>query len=333
MAMTRTVRVAAVQAAPAFLDREATAKKAAEAIRAAGARGAELVVLPEAFIPCYPTWVWFADALSAAPELYVRLCEQAVERGDDTIAELQQAARDAGALVACGLNERDGGSLYNTQVLIGADGEVLGYRRKLMPTAAERLVWGRGDARDVRVFDTPLGRVGALICYEHAMTALRGALIGLGEEIHVAMWPAMPREGDLASTGIVEVSMRNHAWEAQAFVVHASVWQDEAFTRSLLDALGREEAAGLARAMAAQAAGMTGVVGPTGRHLAGPAGPGEEIVVADLDPSLRLRAKYMVDGAGHYTRPDAVGIAVRDPAPPLVSRGDPEGGAGSRPRG
>lgn len=320
MAMTRTVRVAAVQAAPVFLDREATTKKATEAIRAAGARGAELVVLPEAFIPCYPTWIWFADAVATVPDLYVRLCEQAVERGDETIAELQQAARDAAALVACGLNERDGGTLYNTQVLIGADGEVLGYRRKLMPTAAERLVWGRGDARDVRVFETPLGRVGALICYEHAMTALRGALIGLGEEIHVAMWPAMPREGDLASTEIVEVSMRNHAWEAQAFVVHASVWQDEAFTRSLLEALGREEAAALARALGSQAAGMTGIVGPGGRHLAGPAGPGEEIVVADLDPRQRLRAKYMVDGAGHYARPDAVGIVVRDPALPLVVR-------------
>ena len=320
MTMTRTVRVAAVQAAPIFLNREATTKKALDAIIEAGENRAELTVLPEAFIPCYPIWIWTADSLVAGADLYVRLCEQAVERDSETIAQLQQAARDASSVVACGINELDGGTLYNSQVLIDADGEVLGYRRKLMPTSPERMIWGRGDSRDLRVWDTSLGTLGALICYEHTITPAKAALVGLGEEIHIAMWPSMPKRGDLLSTETIEVAMRNYAWETQTFVVHASNWQDEEFTQANLAAQGGEAASPLIKAMAPFMSGMTGVVGPNGQHIAGPAGSGEHIVYADLDPTRRLRAKYMVDGAGHYTRPDAVSVVIHDPTPPLVTR-------------
>ncbi len=322
MSMTRKVRVAAVQLAPVFLDREATAEKAVAAILEAGRNGAELVVLPEALIPCYPTWIWTSDSVVVGPELYARLCEQSVERGSETIALLQQAAREAGAIVACGINERDGATLYNSQVLIDAGGEVLGYRRKLMPTVAERTVWGWGDARDVRVWHTPLGRLGALICYEHTMTPVKAALAGLGEEIHIAMWPAMPAQGELFSTETIAIAMRNYAWETQTFVVHATTWQSEEFTQALLAAHGGEAAAPVVRAMAPLMAGMTGVVGPNGKHIAGPAAAGEQIVYADLDPAERLRAKYMVDGAGHYARPDAVSVVIHAPKPPLVAAGD-----------
>jgi nitrilase len=319
MTMTRTVRVAAVQAAPMFLDREATTSKAIAAIIEAGKNGAELVVLPEAFIPCYPVWIWTADSLVAGADLYVRLCEQAVERNSETIAHLQQAARDSGAIVACGINERDGGTLYNSQVLIDAEGETSGWRRKLMPTGPERTVWGRGDSRDIQVWDTSIGKLGALICYEHTITPAKAALVALGEEIHIAMWPSMPKQGDLLSTEMIEVAMRNYAWETQTFVVHASSWQNEEFTQANLVAQGGEAASPLIKAIAPYMAGMTGVVGPNGKHIAGPAGAGEEIVYADLDPASRFRAKYMVDGAGHYTRPDAVSVMIHDPNPPLVT--------------
>lgn len=318
MAMTRKVRVAAVQAAPVFLDREATTQKAVAAVLEAGQNGAELVVLPETFIPCYPNWIWTADSLVVGSELYVRLCEQAVERGSETIAQLQQAAREAGAIVACGINERDAGTLYNSQVLVDAEGEVMGYRRKLMPTAPERIVWGRGDSRDLRVWDTPIGSLGALICYEHTMTPVKAALVGLGEEIHIAMWPSMPAQGDLLSTEAIEIAMRNYAWETQTFVIHASSWQDDQLTQANLAAQGGEAASPLVASIAPFMAGMTGVVGPNGKHIAGPAGPGEEIVYADLDPASRLRAKFMVDGAGHYTRSDVVSVVIHDPTPPLV---------------
>ena len=320
MAMTRRVRVAAVQAAPVFLDREATTEKAVRAIGEAGANGSDLVVLPETFIPCYPTWIWTADSVVVGAELYVRLCEQAVERGSETIAQLQQAARDAGAVVACGINERNDGTLYNSQVLIDAEGEVMGYRRKLMPTCPERIVWGRGDAGDVRVWDTPIGRLGALICYEHTMTPVKAALVGLGEEIHIAMWPSFPEQGELLSVETIETAMRAYAWETQTFVVHASGFQDEKFNQANRAAQGGRSASPLIEAMAPLMAGTTGIVGPNGRHLAGPIRRGEEIVYADLDPAARLRAKYMVDAAGHYARPDAVSVLIHDPGPPLVAR-------------
>jgi len=320
MTMTRTLRAAAVQAAPVFLDREATTAKAVAAIAEAGRNGAELVALPETFIPCYPTWIWTADSLVAGPDLYARLCEQAVERDGETIAQLQQAARDVGAVVACGINERDGGTLYNAQVLIDAEGQVMGYRRKLMPTGPERTVWSRGDARDLRVWDTPLGTLGALICYEHTLTPARAALVGLGEEIHIAMWPSFPEEGDLLSVDTIETAMRCYAWETQCFVVHASGFQDEKFTQANLAAHGGSAASPLVEAMGPLMAGTTGIVGPNGKHLAGPVRRGEDIVYADLDPAERLRAKYLVDSAGHYARPDAVSVVIHEPAPPLVSR-------------
>jgi aliphatic nitrilase len=320
MAMTRPFRAAAVQAAPVFLDREATTRKAIDAISEAGENGAELIVLPETFIPGYPTWIWTADSVVVGSELYVRLCEQAVERGSETVAQLQQAAREAGAVVACGLNERSDGTLYNSQVLIDAEGEVMGYRRKLMPTGPERIVWGRGDSRDIRVWDTPLGTLGALICYEHTMTPVKAALVGLGEEIHIAMWPSFPEQGDLLSVETIETAMRAYAWETQTFVIHASSFQGEAFTKANLAAQGGAAASPLIEAMAPLMVGTTGIVGPNGQHLAGPIRRGEEIVYADLDPADRSRAKYLVDGAGHYSRPDAVSVVIHDPSPPLVSR-------------
>jgi nitrilase len=318
--MNRKVRVAAVQASSVFLDREATTEKAVKAIIEAGQNGAELVVLPETFIPCYPTWIWTADSVATGADLYVRLCEQAVERGSETIAKLQVAAKGAGAIVACGINERDGGTLYNSQVLIDAEGEVMGYRRKLMPTCPERIVWGRGDSSDLQVWDTPLGTLGALICYEHMMTPARAALAGMGEEIHIAMWPATPEQEGQLSIDTIEVLMRSYALETQGFVVYSCSWQDEIYTQANRAAQGGDAASPLIDAMTPIMSASTGIIGPNGRYLAGPVRDGEEIVYADLDPADRLRAKFMVDGSGHYTRPDVISIVIHDPTPELVNR-------------
>lgn len=326
MAMTRKTKVAAVQVAPVFLDRAATTAKAVAAIAEAGANGAELVVLPETFIPCYPTWIWTADAVVAGAELYARLCDQAVERDGETIARLQQSARDAQAVVACGINERDGATLYNTQVMIDAEGEVLGFRRKLMPTGPERTVWGRGDSRDLQVWDTPLGTLGALICFEHSMTLAKAALIGMGEEIHLAMWPSFPEEGELLSVETIETAMRSYAWETQSFVIHACGYQDEAFFEANKQAHGGSSAPMLLDAMRPLMAGTTGIVGPNGRYLAGPVRRGEQIVYAELDPAVRARAKYLIDSAGHYARPDVVSLVIHEPAPALVARDRQESG-------
>lgn len=318
--MDRVIRAAAVQSSSVFMDRDATTDKAVSAILEAGKNGAEVIVLPETFIPCYPMWVWTADSVVLGPALYSQLYEQSVERDDETIAKLQGAAREASAIVACGINERDGGSLYNTQVLIDSEGSIMGYRRKLMPTGAERTVWGRGDSRDLRVWNTHIGKVGALICYEHMMTPARAALAGLGEEIHLAMWPAQPDQDDLLSIGTIEIMMQSYAIETQGFVIYSSSWQDEAFFQANRAAQGGDTAPSLIDAMAPMMSANTGIIGPNGRYLAGSLRKGEGIVYADLDPAQRLRAKFIVDGAGHYTRPDALGVVIHDSPPGLVTR-------------
>ena len=134
------------------------------------------------------------------------------------------------------------------------------------------------------------------------------------------MWPSFPEQGDLLSIDTIEIAMRNYAWETQSFVIHASGYQDEKFTQANLAAQGGESASPLIEAMAPLMAGTTGIVGPNGKHLAGPVRRGEEIVYADLDPADRLRAKFMVDAAGHYARPDAVSVVIHDRSPSLVER-------------
>jgi aliphatic nitrilase len=165
MSDTPSVRLAAVQAAPVFLDRDATVAKAERLIAEAGANGAELVGFPETWIPCYPLWIFGATGWDDpdAKRAFARLHANAVEVPSPAVDRLCRAARAAGAMVVMGINERDGGTLYNSLLFISAQGEVLGVRRKLMPTHAERVVWGRGDGSALQVYDTPLGRVGGAI--------------------------------------------------------------------------------------------------------------------------------------------------------------------------
>jgi nitrilase len=186
--MATSIKVAAAQLAPVFFDREATVRKACDAIAEAGRNGAALIAFPESFIPGYP---YFAMALSPMNinAHMLRLREQSLVIPSAGTDALCRAARDAGCHVVMGLNEREGGTLYNGQLFIDAEGRILGRRRKLVPTSHERLVWGRGDGSDFQVHDTPLGRLGGLICYEHSNALFRYALHAQGEQIHVANWP------------------------------------------------------------------------------------------------------------------------------------------------
>lgn len=166
--MTHTVIAAAVQAAPVFLDREATVAKAARLISQAAADGAGLIAFPEAFLPTYPDWVWRTPPWTdGAANWYQRLLDQAVSIPGPATRQLGKAARAARAHVSIGVNELAGATLYNTQLWLGPDGDVLGAHRKLMPTGGERLVWGYGDGSTMPVLDTPVGRLGGLICWEN----------------------------------------------------------------------------------------------------------------------------------------------------------------------
>ena len=183
-------KAAAVAASSVFLDREGTTEKVCELIAEAGRAGAKLTVFPEALIPGYPYWIWLMTPTQGAP-FFVELYKNAVELNSPTVRKIGQAAHAADTHVVIGISEREGGTLYNTLLYLNNRGEVIGRHRKLQPTHVERTIWGWGDGRDLRVFDTELGKLSGLICWEHTMDLARYALIALGEQIHVAAWPGV----------------------------------------------------------------------------------------------------------------------------------------------
>jgi len=310
--MGRTIRAAAAQLAPVFLNREATVEKVCRNILEAGKNGAQFVAFPETFIPGYPYWAMALDPLSvrrsSPPSFSRRLFEQSVEIPSQATKELCTAAKEAGCLAVIGLNERDGGTLYNTQIFVGATGEILGKHRKLVPTSHERMVWGRGDGRDLAVFPTPsCGKVGGLICYEHSNALFRYALQAQGEEIHVANWPG----GLPWLNSIIDAAIRHYAFEAQAFVVNSTA----ILTEEIISALGQ----GGSIDQLAPGGGYSAIVAPGGKFLAGPEQEKETILYADLDFDQIIDWKIVVDSSGHYARPDVVRLLLsREPRHPLV---------------
>lgn len=289
--------MAAAQMAPVFLDRDATVEKTCRAMVEAGRNGAQLVAFPETFVPGYPYWALVLDPLSTR-HWNRRLFEQSVEIPSPATEALCGAAREAGVYAVVGLDEREGGTLYNTQLFIGPGGEIVGRRRKLVPTSQERMVWGRGDGRDLSIFDTPHGKLGALICYEHSNALYRYALIAQGEEIHVANWPG----GLPWINGIIDAAIRHYAFEAQAFVVNSTA----VLTEEIIAALGSGGSVGRLK----PGGGYSAIVAPTGRFLAGPVEDQETILYADCDFGLIADMKMIVDSAGHYARPDVVRLVV-----------------------
>jgi nitrilase len=180
-----TTVIAAVQATPVFLDRDATTDKACTLIKEAGANGAALVVFPETFIPAYPDWVWRVPAWGDG-RFTRRLCDEAVTIPGPVTDRLGEAARQSHAYVAVGVNELDGSTLYNTLLYLAPDGSVVGRHRKLMPTGGERTIWGYGDGSTLDVVSTPFGIVGGLICWENYMPLARAAMYARGVDIYLA---------------------------------------------------------------------------------------------------------------------------------------------------
>lgn len=303
--MTR-VKVAAAQFAPVYLDRSATTEKAAAIIKQAADAGAGLVVFPETFLPAYPYWTLAIDPFHARQSFYPRLFDQSVELDSETTHRLQDAAREAGIVVVMGLNERDGGTLYNSQLFIDADGEILGCRRKLMPTHHERMSYGFGSGEDLRTFDTSIGKVGALVCFEHSNPLFRYAVQAQGETIHVANWPGgLPWIDE-----IIDASVRQYAFEAQCFVVSVT----STLTPEFIDELGEQ-----ARRIYKPGGGTSAIVAPGGRVIARSKSGGEELLVAELDLAEIGHWKQMVDSFGHYARPDVVRLHVNTTKPASIT--------------
>ena len=215
--------VAAVQAAPVFLDRDATVDKACALIREAGRAGARLVAFPEVFVPGFPHWIYL-DRPQANEHYFVELVREAVDVPGPATEALGGAARDAGAWVVIGVNERSrrsAGELFNTNLVFGPDGALAGWHRKLMPTYAEKMIWSFGDGSTLRVYDTPLGRLGTLCCGENTNPLARFTLIAQGEQIHVANYPARPAGDAVDLAYNIQIRAAAHAFEGKCYVVVA----------------------------------------------------------------------------------------------------------------
>lgn len=291
--------VAAVQEAPVFLDRDATVDKACALIATAAARGARLIVFPEAFIPGYPVWIWHiaAGATHELRALYAELVDQAVSVPGPVTARLGDAAREHGVTVAMGINERNdeasGASIFNSLLWIGPDGRVVGSHRKLLPTAGERLVHAQGDGSTLTVYDLPIGRVGGLICWENYMPLARYALYAQGEQIHVA--PTWDRGEPWIST------MRHGAKEGRVYVIGCC----SAIRRTDLPARVRPPGDG-----EWINPGDSVIVNPDGKLIAGPLHEEQGILYADIDPAAFVGPRWQLDVAGHYARPDVFTLLV-----------------------
>jgi nitrilase len=312
------VKVAAVQAASVFLEREASTEKACRLIREAGRRGARVIAFPEGFIPAHPVWFHHHAATSAiANRLSVELFKNAVEIPGPETAALCAAAREANAYVVVGVCEklpRTIGTMFNTQVYIGPDGALLGKHQKIMPTVGERLVHMGGFGDTFGAFQTEFGPMSALICGENSNPLAVFALTAEGTRIHVMSWPNhFPTSGD-PMRNRVSVDSQAFAQMSKAWVVSACGTVDEDMIRKL--EVGAEGEKFLRNP---DCCGGSVIVSPGSRIVAGPLGAEEGILYAECDLDLGILTKLRHDFSGHYNRPDIFQLHVNRAAPQIYT--------------
>jgi len=293
-----------IQHPPIFLDLIKSTEKACDLIAQVANQGAELIVFPETWLTGYPIWLDLAPGAGlwgheAAEEVFQRLFDNTPSLEDASIQRLCKAAKTAKSFVVMGMHERDGKTLYNTTLFINAEGEVIGHHRKLVPTYTERLVWGRGDGSTLKVFDTPLGRIGGLICWEHWMPLARYTYHAQEEQVHIAQWPTVKTMHQIAS--------RHYAFEGGCTVVAAGtvLHQDDLkhLSLQLLEEILEQPDGLLMR-------GGSCIIGPDGEFLAEPVFNEPALISAEIDPTKAIPHAMTLDVAGHYSRPDIFSLQV-----------------------
>jgi nitrilase len=312
------VKVAAVQAASVFLDREASVGKACRLIAEAAANGARLIAFPEGFIPAHPIWYHHHPATGAiANKLAVELFKNSLEVPGPDFERLCAAAREAGAYVVMGVCEKlpgTTGTMYNSQLFIGPDGGFLGRHVKVMPTVGERLVHTGGYGDTMKAIPTEFGPISGLICGENSNPLAAFAFIAQGTRFHVSSWPShFPTSGDPMRIRVA-VDSQAFAQMSKAFVISPCGTVDEDTIAKLQ--VGPEGEAFLRNP---DCAGGSVIVGPNQRILAGPMGAEEGIIYADCNLELCIATKLRHDFAGHYNRPDIFQLYVNESRPRLYN--------------
>ena len=317
------VRVAAVQAASIFLDREGTTEKACRLIGEAGRNGARLIVFPEGFIPSHPSWYHFLPATTAATyRLAVELFKNSVTVPGPEIDAIRAAARAANAYVVMGICEKRAGSLgtmWNTQVYIGPDGTLIGKHQKLLPTVGERLVHMGGFGDTLGAFETEFGPMSGLICGENSNPLAIFTLAAEGTRFHAMSWPNHFSTTSCMMPDRVCVDSRAFAQMSQSFVISACGVIDEQYIRAI-----NPSPEGEAFLREPTNTGGSVIVGPSSRVIAGPLGPEEGIVYADCDLDDAVSAKIRHDYTGHYNRADVFHLQVNRATPSLFNHCQPD---------
>jgi nitrilase len=298
-------KVAIIQQAPQVLDRAATLEEAVRLIVEAAEKGAQLIVFPEAYVPGYPAWIWRlrpGGDWGTSEQIHQRLLDSAVDLAADGLGEVCAAAKESNVTVVMGINERDGSvgrtTLFNTVVVIGPNGDLLNQHRKLMPTNPERMVWGFGDGSGLRVIDTPVGRIGTLLCWENFMPLARFALYAQGIDIHIA--PTYDSGEGWTGT------MQHIAREGGCWVISAGV---ALRNKDLPDDFPDRESLYPPNEDWINP-GDSVVVAPGGQVVAGPLHEQQGILYAEVDPDKAAIARRTFDVAGHYSRPDVFTLKV-----------------------
>lgn len=321
-------KVAAVQTAPVFLDPAATVDKACALIAEAAGHNARLVAFPEVFIAGYPYWNWLMTPIEGST-WFDRLVRASILIDGPEVRQLCAAARDHDCVVVIGANERDPRSpatLYNTNIVIGADGSLLGRHRKLVPTWAEKLTWAGGDGSSLRVYDTPIGPLGTLACGENTNTLARFALLSEGEMVHVANYIALPvAPADYNMADAIRLRAAAHSFEGKLFTVVACSTVNEPIIAAMSEARPENRAL-----LERKSSAFSGVIGPQGQVVGEPLIDDEGIVYAEIDLGDCIQPRQMHDITGGYNRFDIFDLRIDRRPRTAAAAADPDDTAGEQ---